>query len=252
MTREWDAQTYDTLPLPHVAWGRRTIERLGLRGDERVLDAGCGTGRDAEELLSRFPEVTLIGVDGSQQMVDAARARFAGRDDLPHVPRFERRDLTQPLDPDGEWSPVDAVMSVACFHWITDHDALFAQLAAVMRPGARLASDSGGEGNIENVERAIAIVNAEGFAPKAFASPSDTRVKLERNGFEVERVALRPSPVRIDDPDVMERYLATICLGSYLERMEADEGAAFTRAVRDAMPEPVLDYVRLEVDALRR
>lgn len=252
MTREWDAQAYDELPLPHVAWGKRTMHRLGLRGDERVLDAGCGTGRDAAELLARFPGVELIGVDGSHQMIDAARARFAERADLPRAPRFEQRDLTQPLDPDGEWSPVDAVMSVACFHWITDHDALFAQLAAVMRPGARLASDSGGEGNIDNVERAISAVNAEGFSPKAFASPSDTRVKLERNGFDVERVALRPSPVRIDDPDVMERYLATICLDSYLERMDAEEGVAFTRAVRDAMPEPVLDYVRLEIDAIRR
>ena len=104
----------------------------------------------------------------------------------------------------------------------------------------------------ENVERAIAAVNAEGFAPKAFASPEDTRERLGRNGFDVERVALRPSPIRLDDPDVMERYLATVCLGSYLERMSEQEGCEFTRAVREAMVEPVLDYVRLEIDAVRR
>ena len=44
---------------------------------------------------------------------------------------------------------------------------------------------------VENVERAIAAVNAEGFAPKAFASPEETREHLERNGFDVDRVALR-------------------------------------------------------------
>ena len=82
--------------------------------------------------------------------------------------------------------------------------------------------------------------------------PEETREHLERNGFDVERVALRPSPIRLDDPDVMERYLATVCLGSYLERMSEQEGCEFTRAVREAMVEPVLDYVRLEIDAVRR
>lgn len=249
MTREWDAKSYDELPLPHVGWGRRTIERMTLRGDERVLDAGCGTGRAAAELLSRHPGVDLVGVDGSSQMIAQARERVGSG------AAFAVRDLTEPLDVaelGARPGPFDAVMSVACFHWISDHETLFAHLAAVLRPGGRLTSDSGGEGNIENVERAIAAVNAEGFAPKAFASPEETRERLERNGFDVDRVALRPSPIRLDDPDVMERYLATVCLGSYLERMSEQEGCEFTRAVREAMVEPVLDYVRLEIDAVRR
>ena len=56
-TREWDASTYDALPLPHVAWGQRVLDRMRLEGDERVLDAGCGTGRDGEALLERWPDV---------------------------------------------------------------------------------------------------------------------------------------------------------------------------------------------------
>lgn len=249
MTREWDAKSYDELPLPHVEWGRRTIERMTLRGDERVLDAGCGTGRDAAELLSRHPGVDLVGVDGSSQMIAQARERLGARAE------FAVRDLTEPLDVSelgARPGAFDAVMSVACLHWISDRDALFANLAEVLRPGGRLTSDSGGEGNIENVERAIAAVSAQGFEPKAFASPEDTRERLNRNGFDVERVTLRPSPIRLDDPAVMERYLATICLGSYLERMDEQQGREFTRAVREAMTAPVLDYVRLEVDAVRR
>ena len=72
-TREWDAAAYDALPLPHVAWGRRVIERMHLRGDEVVLDAGCGTGRDGAELLRRYPHVRLVGIDGSSQMIELAR-----------------------------------------------------------------------------------------------------------------------------------------------------------------------------------
>lgn len=247
MTREWNAKVYDELPLPHVAWGKRTIERLNLAGTERVLDAGCGTGRDAEELLRRFPDVELVGIDGSSQMVEQARERFAGRP--AERASFHVRDLEQPLDLEGSF---DAVMSVACFHWIADHDALFANLAEVMRPGARLASDSGGEGNIAIVEAAISRVRGVPNEPKGFVGPQETKERLERHGFDVERVELRPSPVRIDDPATMERYLATICLGGYLDGMTDDEAREFTRAVREAMSEPVLDYVRLEIDALRR
>ena len=35
----------------------------------------------------------------------------------------------------------DSVMSVAAFHWVPDHVALFATLAEAMRPGAQLVSD---------------------------------------------------------------------------------------------------------------
>lgn len=247
MTREWNAQAYDELPLPHVAWGARTIERLRLQGSERVLDAGRGTGRDAQELLRQYPGVALVGVDGSSRMVERARERFQGSP--AGTAAFHVRDLLRPLALEGTF---DAVMSVACFHWIADHDALFANLAAVLRSGGRLASDSGGQGNIAIVEEAIAQVRGVPNDPKVFVGPVETRERLERAGFDVERVALRPSPVRIEDPVTMKRYLATICLGGYLETMTEAEGAAFTSAVQDAMREPVLDHVRLEIDALRR
>lgn len=143
-------------------------------------------------------------------------------------------------------------MSVACFHWITDHAALFANLATVLRPGGWLVSDSGGQGNIDIVEKAIAQVEGTTSVPKQFPSPVETRTNLEQAGFDVRSVALRPSPLRLDDPALLERYLATICLGSHLERMTPDDGAAFVTAVREAMSEPVLDYVRLEIDVVRR
>jgi trans-aconitate 2-methyltransferase len=44
MPRDWDAATYDRLPIPMTAWGETVLGWLDLRGDERVLDAGCGTG----------------------------------------------------------------------------------------------------------------------------------------------------------------------------------------------------------------
>ena len=242
MTREWDAAGYDALPLPHVAWGQGVVDRLGLTGTERVLDAGCGTGRDAALLLERHPGVDLVALDGSAQMLEAARERLGGRAALVHA------DLTAPLPVDP---PVDVVMSVACFHWVQDHDALFAHLAAVLRPGGRLVSDCGGEGNVANVDAALLRVLGGEAEHLHFAGVDDTTRRLRAAGFAPESVRLRPDPLRLDDPGLLERYLATVVLGAHLLTREGDEGRSFVRAVREAMPEPVLDYVRLEVEATR-
>lgn len=242
-TREWDAATYDSLPLPHVAWGRRVLDRLALHGDERVLDAGCGTGRDAEALLDRWPDARVVGVDGSQRMIDQARERLGDRAEL-HV-----ADLTEPLPVEGA---VDAVMSVATFHWISDHDLLFANLASVMRPGARLSSDCGGQGQLALMTAALEAVTGQGKFGTSFKGVDETRASLDRAGFEVEDVRLRPDPLRLEDPELMETYLATVNLGSHLATMPAEEHRPFVRRVREAMAEPVIDYVRLEIDAVRR
>src|SRR5215471_2119301 len=104
MPRDWDAATYDRIADPQTRWGRAVIDRLPLAGDERVLDAGCGTGRVTELLLARLPRGAVVALDGSPSMIEEARKRL-GPD-----PRVEYvvADLARPL-PLSE--PVDAVFS---------------------------------------------------------------------------------------------------------------------------------------------
>lgn len=244
MAREWDAETYAALALPHAEWGQRVLDRMQLVGTETVLDAGCGTGRDAAALRARWPDLQIVALDGSTRMLDVARGALSGAGGSV---RFVHADLTEPLP----IAPVDAVMSVAAFHWVTDHTALFATLAAAMKPGARLTSDCGGRGNVTNLEAAIARVTGKPATDVEFADEAETRERLTAAGFEVEDVRLRPSPLRIEDPDIMENYLAVVCLGGQLTSVAEDEQAAFVREIRLAFDEPVVDYVRLEIDATR-
>src|SRR5829696_7958136 len=113
---------------------------MEVRGDEAAIDAGCGTGRVTEMLLAKLPEGSVLAVDGSRAMVEVARKRFAGE---PRV-RVERQDL---LSLEVE-EPVDLIFSTATFHWIADHDRLFANLARALKPNGRLVAQCGGEGNI--------------------------------------------------------------------------------------------------------
>ncbi|GAA1930533.1 hypothetical protein GCM10009737_35610 [Nocardioides lentus] len=244
MTREWDASTYDALPLPHEAWGAGVLDRLGAGGPvagERVLDAGCGTGRDAAALLARWPEADLVLLDGSRTMLDRARERLGGR------ATYVEADLTRPL-PDGVGRP-DAVMSVAAFHWVPDHRALFAHLARVVRPGGRLVAECGGAGNLAGLRPALAAVDPTAVGEEwTFADVGATRAALTAAGWRADGVRLRPDPIRLEDPALLRTYLATVVLGAHEARLGEDY-PRFVDAVAAALDEPVVDYVRLEVEA---
>ncbi|MEA2522104.1 MAG: trans-aconitate 2-methyltransferase [Actinomycetota bacterium] len=243
MPRDWDATTYDRLPIPMTAWGATVVGWLDLRGDERVLDAGCGTGQVTALLLDRLPEGKLIALDGSSSMIAAARERL-GEDRVEYLVA----DLADPL-PIVE--PVDAVLSTATFHWIADHDALFTLLADVMKPGAQLVAQCGGVGNIANVETALRTLGYDFGGKKHFATVEATAARLEATGFTDIEVWLHDEPTPLP-PDDLEPYLATICLGDIIEPMTLADRRSFVTAVAERMPEPVIDYVRLNIRARLR
>ena len=245
MPREWDAATYDRIATPMTRWGSAVLDRLPLRGDEHVLDAGCGSGRITLELLERLPAGRVIALDASHQMVEQARAKLtaagvAGRAE------FVVADLGQPLPISA---PVDAVLSTATFHWILDHDALFRNLAAVMRPGARLVAQCGGGNNIARV-RGVLRDLGETWTPWNFASPDETRRRLEAAGFEEIEVWLHDEPVEIP-PAELRDFLRTVILGTNLLRKAAHEREPFVDAVAEHLSDGRLDYVRLNILARR-
>jgi trans-aconitate 2-methyltransferase len=240
MSRDWNAAAYDRLPIPMTRWGEGVIGWLDLAGDERVLDAGCGTGHVTAKLRDRLPRGEVVALDGSISMIDRARERL-GDDRMTYVVA----DLALPL-PIGD--PVDAILSTATFHWVRDHDALFRNLAAVVRPGGQLAAQCGGEGNIASIETALRDMGAGLAGRKRFAGAEETRSRLEAAGFTDVETWLHEEPTPISPADV-ESYLEAICLGDHVEGMRADERARFVSEVAARMPEPVIDYVRLNIRA---
>ncbi len=242
MTREWDAAAYDRLPIPMTRWGKHVLSWLDLRGDERVLDAGCGTGQVTTALLQRLPRGEVVALDGSASMIERARERL-GDDRVTYVVA----DLQRPLPLDG---PVDAVLSTATFHWVLDHDALFRHLASVMRPGAQLAAQCGGEGNIASIEAALRDMGEDSVGRKHYAGPSPTRERLETAGFTDVAVWLHEEPTPVPEDD-LEPYLEAICLGDHVHGMDDDDRRTFVAEVARRMPASTIDYVRLNIRARR-
>jgi trans-aconitate 2-methyltransferase len=248
--RDWDAETYDRVSLPQQEWALAVIERLALRGDETVVDAGCGTGRVTRLLLERLPRGHVIGVDVSPSMIALAREALGERAELVVC------DL---LDLELE-RPVDAVFSNATFHWIRDHERLFARLHAALRPGGRLVAQCGGRGNIaEVVDVGEEVLASDPFAPHfegwerawRFAGPEETEELLTAAGFAEVRCWLQAAPTRIARGEA-RNYQRAVCLDPYLDRLPEELHEPFIDAVCERLADPSrLGYVRLNIDARR-
>jgi trans-aconitate 2-methyltransferase len=247
MSRDWDAATYHRVSGPQVEWAAALLDRLDLRGDETVLDAGCGSGRVTAMLLERLPHGHVVAVDQAPSMVEHAREALPR--DRATVFRAELTALR--LD-----EPVDAVFSNAVFHWIADHDRLFERLYAALRPGGRMVAQCGGEGNVARFHRAAREAAAEEpFAshlagwrgPWNFAGPETTARRLQRAGFEAVETWLEPYPMVPEDPG---DYLRTVCLGYHLEQLPEELRDGYVEAVLERSA-PELDYVRLNITATR-
>jgi trans-aconitate 2-methyltransferase len=244
--RDWDAATYDRIADPMFRWGSAVVADLPLEGHESVLDAGCGSGRVTEILAERLPDGRVIALDGSPSMLDQARRRLERFGDRIE---YVLADLQAPLPVDP---PVDAILSTATFHWIRDHDALFDNLGAVIRPGGRLVAQCGGAGNLERVAAALRDLGVDPHGTKVYATPEETRERLERSGFTGVRCWLHQEPVTFDAREDLETYLATIVLGDQVSGLPPDRARTFVRSVTDRLPGHEIDYVRLNIRASRR
>ena len=245
MTRSWDAASYHRVSAPQLEWAEKVLERLPLDGDETVLDAGCGSGRVTQVLLDRLPRGHVVAVDSSESMVEHAREALD-----PERATVFRADLTElRLD-----EPVDAAFSNAVFHWILDHDALFARLHTALRPGGLLVAQCGGEGNVARFHAAAREVAASApyaehladwTGPWNFAGAEKTAERLERSGFGEIDTWLEPYPITPEDPLA---FVTTVCLGPHLQRLPEELRDGFAQAVCDSAGSE-LDYVRLNIDA---
>jgi trans-aconitate 2-methyltransferase len=152
--------------------------------------------------------------------------------------------------------PADLIFSTATFHWIADHDLLFAHLHDALNPGGRLVAQCGGQGNVAEHAQVIATVAARPeFASHLaqmtgiwnFAAPGETEARLRTAGFAEARCWLEPKPVTPAKP---LEFTSTVTLGPLLAQLPGELRRPFAEAILEASAQPLtLDYVRLNIEA---
>lgn len=256
--REWNAASYHQVSTPQTTWGERVLGRLTLAGDERVLDAGCGSGRLTASLTTRLPAGHVVALDRSWNMLQVAQTNLR--------PAFGSRvSFVQASLPDLPFAGgLDVVFSTATFHWVPDHPTLFAAIHRALDAGGRLHAQCGGGPNLHEAHALAERVMARApFAPYfagwdgvwQFASVGETEARLAAAGFTSREVWLEAAPTTLASADDYRAFVTTVIYHPHLARLPDALHGAFIDAVTDlaaaADPPFSLDYWRLNISAVR-
>jgi len=250
----WDAKAYHQVSNPQFEWGKRVLERLPLRGDETVIDVGCGTGRLTALLADRLPRGRVIASDRDAGMIAEARRHLGDRVEYLVVSALDLPALG-----------ADAIFSTATFHWIADHDALFAALHRALRPGGVLVAQCGGGRNLARVlERLSVILREPDIAPYFarvadpwfYATAEETAERMRAAGFVDVRTSLEPAPTPFATREEFRTFVDRVILG---QRLAPLTDSALRTSVVDRIvelashddPPFVLDYERLNMSGQR-
>lgn len=142
MEFEFDGEKYKQASSQQKAWGEKLIPDLGLAGDERILDLGCGDGALTARLAQFVPDGSVLGIDASRSMIETAQ-----RDHAAANLRFELLDIVS-MDFQSEF---DVVFSNAALHWVKDHSKLLANVPRSLKDRGKARFQFAGEGNCLNL-----------------------------------------------------------------------------------------------------
>lgn len=258
----WNPRDYAANSAAQLAWARELIAKLRLRGDEHLLDVGCGDGKITAELAREVPRGSATGVDASARMIRFAQKAFLATENPNlafRVMDARRLRLAQKFD---------VLFSNAALHWVEDHQAFLRGAAACLRPGGRLVVSCGGKGNAHDVFLALRPVIRlkrwrEFFRrmPRAyfFYAPEAYNKWLPRFGFRVLSVRLTPKVAAHEGRDGFTAWFRTTWM-PYTQRVPEALREDFINSVAERHvarhpPEESgkiwVRMVRLEIDAVR-
>ena len=284
---KWDAAGYAANSAVQHAWARELIAQLRLRGDEHILDVGCGDGKITAEIAQALPRGSATGVDASPQMIEFAQKTFPSKkfpnlefhvmdarkisscDASPQAGGHRALATKKPGDAGvAATFKFDLLFSNAALHWVDDHQAFLRGAAAALKPGGRLVVSCGGKGNAQDVFVALRpemrLKRWRAFfrripKPYFFYAPGDYEKWLRKFDFKVCALKLAPKDATYPGADGFATWLRTTWL-PYAQRVPEHLREEFIAAVTaryvakhppDAEGRVHVRMVRLEIDAIK-
>ena len=189
----WDPKVYEKSSSAQQRWAEELLSKISIRGDEQILDIGCGDGKITAEIALLVPGGSVTGIDNSQEMLSFARDRFPPSA-WPNLV-FQYGDASD-LQYEDKF---DLVLSFAALHWVHDHGPVLEGIRRSLKKGGKVLMQFGGRGNASGMlEVAEEVISLEKWCryfeafrfPYSFFGPDEYRTWLDRSGLLALRVEL--------------------------------------------------------------
>ncbi len=238
----WNASTYQDQYSYVWQHGKSLLALLKPQAGEHILDLGCGPGQLTEQIAASGAAV--IGLDSDPAMIAQAQTNY------PDV-TFQVADAASfQLS-----EPVDAVLSNAVLHWVTQAEPAAHCIAAALKPGGRFVAEFGGKGNVQSILTALEKVSGRSLNPWYFPSLGEYATLLESTGLEVVYANLFDRPTPLGESGLAgwlemfgQRFFADFSAEDWSEMIKAVEAAAPQLYQNE---EWVADYRRLRMIAIK-
>lgn len=210
---EWDPELYSSNSSPQKNWGHDLLAKLNLKGNENVLDVGCGDGKLSAEIAACLSEGSVLGIDLSKEMLSFAKTHYPP-EKFPSL-SFLQMDATD-FSFDSEF---DIIFSNATLHWIKSPEIALKSFWKSLRPGGELLAQMGGKGNASEILKVIDLMLEDkkwspyfkGFSfPFSFYGPEVYREWLENTGFLTKRLEVYPKDMIFKDKKELFGWIASV------------------------------------------
>ena len=263
----WDAHTYDQVSrLVQYRWGQQVLKWRKWRGDEIVMDAGCGSGLLTKRLAKQVPRGKIYAVDIDSNMIKQAKNNLKSFDNV-EITQSSFTDVKLPRK-------LDVIFSNSALHWIQDHRKAFQNFWKMLKPmdsrdiahmssvdnnsnttnvgGGQLLIQCGGHGNLQQIIAMLERIThldrfKEHFAdwkePWYFAKAEDTNKLLQEIGYVNTAAYYSDDCVTLPNRRIYSKFVKTVVMKSYLDHLSSDNDDYDIDKLKDLFLELFLDEV---------
>ncbi len=195
-TDTWDGENYKANSSIQTVWAASFFQKVNLRGNEDILDLGCGDGKITKQIALRVPNGFVHGIDLSPNQIKTAHALI---DDSVQGRLSFSVGNAEDFHLDKKF---DLIFSNAALHWVRDQDAVVQKSKEHLKPGGKIVFFIPAFWHLhtqrENTVQALKgtdkyapYMNAQ--EPRNFPHSMDAYItRLITNGFKVDTIQLKP------------------------------------------------------------
>ena len=252
MKFEFDGEKYKLASSQQKAWGKKLIAELQFKGNEKILDLGCGDGVLTAEMAKFVPDGFVLGIDASESMIETAKKYNAGAN-----VRFELLDINT-IDFKSEF---DLIFSNATLHWVKDHGRLLRNVFKALKNRGVARFQFAGDGNCSNLIRILReVTSAKEYAsclsefdwPWYMPAVDEYRILLDEVAFAEKKVWSENGEKDFESAEAMTKWIDQPSLVPFLGYVAGKDRQRFRDTVVERMMKETLEGDGTHFETFRR